>query len=148
MWQLSSGTCGKAASLIFDTDVLICFFRGQPSAARLLERESERAVSAVSVMELYQGARSQSEIRIMRRFFQENAFRLIPVNESISHLAVTFIEEHALKLGIQLADALIAATARETSSVLATGNVRHFRTIPALQLKAFRAAKYSHSQIR
>jgi hypothetical protein len=126
--------------LIFDTDVLIWFFRGHPNAARLLDQESERAVSIVTLMELYQGARSQNEIRTMRRFFQENAFRVIPLNEAISHLAVTFIEEHALKHGIQLADALIAATARETSSVLATGNVRHFRSIPALELKAFRAA--------
>jgi predicted nucleic acid-binding protein len=120
--------------------VLIWFFRGLPSAARLLEHESERVVSAVSVMELYQGARSQNEIRMMRRFFHEHAFRVIPVNETISHLADTSIEEHALKHGIQLADAVIAATARETSSVLATGNVRRFRSILALQLKAFLAA--------
>jgi len=126
--------------LIFDTDVLICFFRGHPSAARLLKHEPERAVSIVSVMELYQGARSQNEIRMIRRFLHAGNFRVIPVDETISHLAVTFIEEHALKHCIQLADAIIAATARETSSVLATGNVRHFRSIPALQLKAFRAA--------
>lgn len=38
----------------------------------------------------------------------------------------------------QLADGLIAATARETSSMLATGNIRHLRVIPAVQLKAFK----------
>lgn len=88
-------------------------------------------------MELYQGARSRDEITAMRRFFQENAFRIIPVNEAVSHLAATLVEEHCLKDGVQLADALIAATARETASVLATGNVKHFRSIPALQMKAF-----------
>jgi predicted nucleic acid-binding protein len=90
-------------------------------------------------MELYQGARSQNEIRMIRRFFLENAFRIYPITETISHLAATILEEHALKGGIQLADALIAATARETSSILATGNVRRFRAIPALQLRPFRA---------
>jgi predicted nucleic acid-binding protein len=56
----------------------------------------------------------------------------------MSHLAATLMEEHALPHGLQVADALIAATARETMSVLATGNVRHFRVIPRLELKAFR----------
>ena len=88
-------------------------------------------------MELYQGARTRDESRIIRRFFQENAFRIIPINEAISHLAVTLIEDHARNNGLQVADALIAATARETASTLATGNVKHFRSIPGLELKAF-----------
>jgi predicted nucleic acid-binding protein len=48
------------------------------------------------------------------------------------------MEEHSLLNGLQLADALIAATARETASILATGNIRHFRAIQRLELKAFR----------
>ena len=124
--------------MIFDTDVLISFLRGNPAAADLLERQTERSVSIVSMMELYQGARSREEIRTIRLFFQENAFHVIPINESISHLAATLVEEHALKDGLQVADALIAATAREHGLILATGNVRHFRSISALDLKAFR----------
>lgn len=126
--------------MIFDTDVLIWFFRGNPRAAQTLEAEAERSISIVSLMELYQGARSHAEIASMRAFFHENSFRVLPLNETISHLAATLVEEHALKHGVQLADALIAATARETASVLVTGNVRHFRVIPALQLKPFRPA--------
>ena len=89
-------------------------------------------------MELFQGARSRSEIKIIRRFLQENAFRVIPLNEPISHLAATLMEEHALSGGLQIPDALIAATARETGSALATANVRHFRVIPGLEVKPFR----------
>ena len=126
--------------MIFDTDVLIWFFRGNSKALHLLEAEVERSVSIVSLMELYQGARSYAEIASMRAFFHDNSFRVLPINETISHLAATLVEEHALKHGVQLADALIAATARETASVLVTGNVRHFRVIPALQLKPFRPA--------
>lgn len=124
--------------MIFDTDVLIWFFRGNRPAAELLESQTELAVSIVSIMELYQGARSRDETRVIRRFFPENAFRVIPINESISHLAATLVEEHALRDGLQVADALIAATARESGLILATGNIRHFRRIPALELKAFR----------
>jgi predicted nucleic acid-binding protein len=123
--------------VIFDTDVLICFFRGMPEAAEFLENQTDREVSIVSIMELYQGARTRDESRIIRRFFQENAFRIIPINEAISHLAVTLIEDHARNNGLQVADALIAATARETASTLATGNIKHFKTIPGLDLKAF-----------
>jgi predicted nucleic acid-binding protein len=57
----------------------------------------------------------------------------------MSHLALTLVEDHALKDGLQMADALIAATARETATILATGNIRHFRSVPTLRLKAFRA---------
>jgi predicted nucleic acid-binding protein len=124
--------------VIFDTDVLIWFFRGNDLAAELIEGQRDRAVSIISVMELYQGARSQDEIRTIRRFFHENSFRVIPLNEAMSHLALTLVEEHARKDGLQMADALIAATARQTATILATGNIRHFRSVPTLQLRAFR----------
>jgi predicted nucleic acid-binding protein len=56
----------------------------------------------------------------------------------MSHLAASLMEAHALRSGLQVADALIAATARETGETLATGNVRHFRPIAGLRLKTFR----------
>jgi len=123
--------------MIFDTDVLIWFIRGNRAAAELLQRQTVRAVSVVSLMELYRGARSGRELKEIRRVVNQYAFGVIAINESISHLAVTLIEEHALKNGLQLADALIAATAREKGAILATGNIRHFRPIHSLDLKAF-----------
>lgn len=123
--------------MIFDTDVLIWFFRGDRRAAELIESQTIREISIVSLMELFQGARSRTELKVIRRFVQENAFRVIPVTEPISHLAATLLEEHALSGGLQVADALIAATARQMGTVFTTGNVRHFRAIPGLELKAF-----------
>ncbi len=124
--------------MIFDTDVLIWFFRGNRRAAEMIESDPEGAVSIISLMELFQGARSQREVRVIRRFFPDRGIRVIPVNETISHLAATLVEEHALKSGLQLADALIAATVRQTGSELATANVRHFRAVPGIEVKAFR----------
>ncbi len=123
--------------MIFDTDVLIWFFRGDRRAAELIESQTNREMSIVSLMELFQGARSRSELKVIRRFVQENGFRVIPLTEPISHLAATVMEEHGLSGGLQVADSLIAATARETGSVFTTGNVRHFRAIAGLELKAF-----------
>jgi len=127
--------------VIFDTDVLIWFFRGNHRAGALIAAERNREMSIISLMELFQGARSRDEIKVIRRFVQDNGIRVIPISEPISHLAATLIEEHAMSDGLQVADALIAATARQTGLRLTTGNVRHFRAIRGLDLKAFRPSE-------
>jgi hypothetical protein len=66
--------------------------------------------------------------------------RLLPVTEPISYRAVQLIESHTLGDGLQLGDALIAATALEHDETLITGNIRHFRPIHGLKLKTFRHA--------
>ncbi len=124
--------------MIFDTDILIWYFRGNRSALETIGAERERALSIVSFMELVQGARSLGEVREIRRFLRDNTFRILPLDEAMSHLAASLMEAHALRSGLQVADALIAATARETGEILATGNIRHFRPIAGLRLKTFR----------
>jgi len=124
--------------MIFDTDVLIWFSRSEPKARDLVDSTIERALSIVSFMELLQGARSKAEMNEIQRFVRESDFRLIPLSASIGDVAAALIEEHALKSGLRIEDALIAATAREAGEVLATANLRHFRPIRNLTLKAFR----------
>ena len=138
MCPLTSGSCGAGGSMIFDTDVLIWFLRGDAAAARIIESQSDRAISAVSAMELLQGARSRDEIKAIHQSMQRNGIRIISVNESISHVALSLIEAYALSAGLRVADALIAATAREAALPLATANVRHFKAIAGLEVKAFR----------
>jgi predicted nucleic acid-binding protein len=133
-----SASCGAAGSMIFDTDVLIWFLRGDRAAARLIESQSDRAISIVSAMELLQGARSRGEIKEIHQFLRQSRIRLVPVNESISHVALSLVEAYAIGQGLRLADALIAATAQEAALPLATCNTRHFRAIAGLELKAFR----------
>ena len=126
--------------MIFDTDILIWGFRGDSNAAKVVDSCADRAASIISLMEMLQGAKSKSELKLIRIFLRDLGFQVIPVSEAISQLAATLIEEHTLSYGLQLADAMIAATARETGSDLVTGNVRHFRAIPQLELKPFRPA--------
>ena len=57
---------------------------------------------------------------------------------AIGATAVALIEQHALAHGIQLADALIAATAIESGLPLCTGNAKHFSPIRGLSRVAFR----------
>ena len=128
--------------MIFDTDVLIWCFRGDSNAEAVVESCLDRTASIVSIMEMLQGAKSKSEIQLIRGFIPFIGLEVIPINESISYLAARLIEEHTLAAGLELPDALIAATARERGSILVTGNVRDFRTIPLLEIKPFRPSAH------
>ena len=47
------------------------------------------------------------------------------------------VDAYALSEGLQVADALIAATAIEQGLVLLTGNTKHFSTIGELKIERF-----------
>ena len=118
--------------MMFDTDVLIWVSRGNSNAARMIDAATDRAVSIVSYMELIQGARSKLEARQIRQSLQQLQFRILPLSEPVGATAAGLIEKHALAHGIQLADALIAATAIESGQPLCTANAKHFRPIGSL----------------
>ena len=124
--------------MIFDTDVLIWASRGHPLAARTIDAATNRALSVISFMELLQGVRSKLEARQIRQSLLKLQFTVLPVSESIGSSAVMLIERYALAHGIQVADALVAATAMEAGQPLCTANVKHFRPLHGLSLVAFR----------
>ncbi len=123
--------------MMFDTDVLIWASRGSTNAARTIDAASDRALSIVSFMELLQGARSRLEVRQIQQSLRQLQFRVLPLSEPIGATAAALIEKHALAHGIQLADALIAATAIESDQPLCSANAKHFRPIAALSRVAF-----------
>ena len=124
--------------MIFDTDVLIWASRGNERAARAIDAAPDRALAIVSLMELLQGARSKLEARQIQQSLRQLRFRVLPLSEAIGAGAVVLIEQHALAHGIQLADALIAATAIESGLPFCTANAKHFRPIRNLSCVAFR----------
>jgi hypothetical protein len=124
--------------MLFDTDVLIWLFRGSESAARLVEGAEERAVSVVTYMELLQGARDNKETRTIKTFLADLGFHMLPLTENIGHRASIYIEEYALKSGMGMADALVAATAVEHHLTLCTANRKHYRLIHDLAVKLLR----------
>lgn len=69
------------------------------------------------------------------RFWQS---RIVHVSESLSARASYLVEEHALADSLQVADALIAATALEEGCPLLTGNVKHYKKISGIALERFR----------
>ena len=124
--------------MIFDTDVLIWASPGNERAARTIDGAPDRALSIVSLMEFLQGARSKPEAHQIQKSLRQLQFRILPLSETIGSTAAALIEQHSIAHGIQVADALIAATAIESGLPLCTGNAKHFRPVRRLSRVAFR----------
>lgn len=124
--------------MMYDTDVLIWFIRGNEKAASAFENDSGKCLSIQSYMELLQGARDKEEQKQLKDFIFAFDFAVLPMSENIGHRALVYVEEYALSAGMRSADALVAATAVENNMTLMTGNTKHFRAVRELQLKAFR----------
>ena len=65
-------------------------------------------------------------------------FLAIHPEEVIDRSAIALLERHAFSHGLRVVDAIIAASALETASSLATANVKHYRVIAPLNLIQFK----------
>lgn len=125
--------------MIFDTDVLIWFFRGDANAIDIVKNCRPFDISVVTSMELMQGMRNKSELGRALDMFADFQVRILHINETVSRLAEMFVQQYALGHAMKLPDALIAATSIAYQIPLLTGNDKHYRFIPQLDLKVFRA---------
>jgi len=123
--------------MLVDTDVLIWHLRGYPQATRRLDELGALMVSAVSYLELLQGMRNKAELVAVKKMLQHRAATLLPVSESITQRAIDLMESLTLSHGLQMGDALIAATALEHGLPVLTANVKHFSAIAELKVEAF-----------
>ena len=124
--------------MIYDTDILIWVQRGSEKAARLIEKDEERYLSIQGYMELLQGAKSKAHHKFAKSFIHEFEFSILPLTENIGHRALIYVEEYALSSNMRAGDAIIAATAVENNMTLVSSNVKHFKAVKELQLKAFK----------
>ena len=97
--------------MLVDFDVIIWNWRGNDKAAALLATAHGISVSAVSYMELVQGMRNQREWKNLQADLKLWQASVLPITETISVRAVKLVEAHFRSHHLQLADALIAATA-------------------------------------
>ena len=124
--------------MLFDTDVVIWALRGNETAGGKLDGAPDLHLSAVSYMELLKGARDKDEQKTIKSFINDLGFEMLPVSSAVSHRAVIYMEGFALSSGLDIADAMIAASAAEHKLTLCTANDRHYRAIPSLELEVFR----------
>ena len=122
--------------ILIDTDVLIDAARNVNEAVNCLQQIEQQqlspALSSVTQMELIIGCRDKSELRFLDRFLER--FQIISVSEQISDTAIDLLKQYRLSHGLQIADALIAATAIVTDIQLISKNQRDYRFIEALRL--------------
>ena len=89
-------------------------------------------------MELVQGVRDKGELRALRQSLSFWSARVVQIDEAISARACFLVEQYALSHAMQMADALIAATALELGFDLLTANDRRYRHVDGLVIEVFR----------
>lgn len=124
--------------MLVDTDVLIWYSRGNAKARTAIERVHPFSISVVTYMELVQGMRDKQELERFRKKLRAWDCRLVYLSEEISTKAMFYVERHYLSHALQLADALIGATAVTYTLPLLTGNDKHFRVIKEMECVKFR----------
>lgn len=119
---------------IVDTNILIELFKGNDVVLpKLVEVSPDTiALSAVTAMELYCGALNKLELQRIRKNL--GAFHLCHITQEISAKSIELISRYSKSHGLQIPDAIIAATALELSSPLMTLNIKDFRFIEGLLL--------------
>ena len=123
--------------ILVDTDVLIWHLRGYPQATRRLDELGTLTLSAVNYLEVLQGMRNMAELLAVKKMLEKRSATLLPVTEAITRRATELMEALTLSHGLQMGDALIAATAIENQLRVLTANVKHFGAISGLNIEAF-----------
>jgi predicted nucleic acid-binding protein len=123
--------------LIVDTDIIIWYMRGNEKANHAIEKIDVFHLSVISYMELVHGMRNKIELNELRKALNEWQANILFINEVISAKALFLMERFYLSHSLELADALIAATAVSYGISIFTGNDKHYRMIPDLEIKKF-----------
>lgn len=123
--------------MLVDTDVMIWHLRGYPAAAQRLDQLEQLTLSAVTYMELLQGMRNRAEMAALQKSLVMRNAEKLQLTPGITATAIQLMEDLSLSHGMQMGDALIAATALEHKLTVLTGNVKHFRIIAGLNIEQF-----------
>jgi predicted nucleic acid-binding protein len=123
--------------MLIDTDVLIWYMRGNRKAFKAVEALDGFNISVVTYVELVQGLRNKAELNTLKNFLQAKSTAILHVTDSISATAMFLVEQYHFGHSLELADALIAATALGHGLPLFTGNARHYQPVKNIVLKRF-----------
>ena len=123
--------------MLIDTDVLIWYMRGNEKAYQVIENSNNFFISVVTYMELVQGLRNKKELNHLRKALHGWNAQILYVSEEISAKAMFYVEQHFLSHSMQLADALVGATAIAYGFPLLTGNDKHYKVMKGLEIKKF-----------
>jgi predicted nucleic acid-binding protein len=131
----------RGAVVLFDTNIFIYLEKQNSRAIKLIEETENIHISAITYMELIQGASNKNKARLVERLLQAFNIRILELSENISIIARLLIKQHAQSHALTLGDALIAATAIQANLELVTANYRDFRFIDGLEVRKFVPAR-------
>ena len=121
--------------ILCDTNVIIEILKGDNKTIENIEKIGLEniAISSVTIMELYFGALNKRELNKIKKYLK--ALNVVHFDNTVSKLAVSMIESYSKSHGLQIPDAIIAATALSLEAKLFTLNLKDFRYIDGLKLQ-------------
>lgn len=118
--------------MLLDTCIVIDSLRGHLAADAFIgSLRAAPAISVVTLTELIAGAKSRREENDISAALA--ALRIVPATEDIAMRAGQWIRHYRGSHGLDVADAIIAATAEHQNLPLATLNLKHFPMFPKLK---------------
>ena len=117
--------------VLVDTDVLIDHLRGVPQAAKTLAAHDGIAISVITLAELLAGAKGARERAHIDAL--EASCTVLPVDAMLARKAGALRQRWGPSHGVELPDALIAATAQQHALPLLTLNTKHYPMLDGLR---------------
>jgi len=113
--------------ILLESDVIIAWLRGYEPYTDLIPEFLDKGITLtwtpVSIAEIYAGARKSEEERMGNLFL---IFEVLPISQEIGLKAGRYLNTFGKSHGVELGDALIAATAAITRIPLWTLNKKHY----------------------
>lgn len=118
---------------MLDTSILIEILKNNTKTLSKIDSFDENlAISSITAMELYYGARDKDELAKLKKFTK--LFTAIELNEEISKISTSLILSYAKSHSLSIPDSFIASTCKAYNLTLFTYNKKDFRYIDGLRL--------------
>ena len=116
---------------LVDTNILIDFLKGD---SKIVDKIGFKnlAVNDIVIMELFQGAKSKSDLNFIKKSIRK--INILEINQDIITLAKDILQEYNLSHNMKINDAIIASTSIIYSLELVTFNKKDFKFIPDIKL--------------
>ena len=124
--------------MLIDTNILIYADRGNESAKKLIINSNAPSISVVTYMEYVPFCLNKVELNNFEKMLKKYRFKIVDINPEISMTAKSLVKQYALSHRVEMADALIAATALVENLTVITGNGKYFKPIPGLNIEIFK----------
>ena len=129
---------GSKARLLLDTDIFINYLRGQEEEAVFFRRvlvdgEFYGCYSSITEIELFAAERmTPGQATELQKLL--NHLQRIDISSPVAQLACQLLAKFRKSRGLEMPDAIIAASAIIHSASLVSKNTKHYAFIPGLVL--------------